>query len=156
MGWSYLSAPFIQWLLTATRIFTWPLQPSMGGSLISFPLHHVSPYLTLAPWAPVSWLCCSSSEVMHSFQPQGLCTCGSSFLPARVSHCLVNSCCYLVTKSCPPVCDSMDCSPPGFSAPWDSSGKNTGVDCHFLLQGIFPTQGSNLSLLHLLHWQADS
>ena len=33
--------------------------------------------------------------------------------------------------------------------------KNTGVCCHFLLQGIFPTQGSNLHLLHLLHWQAD-
>ena len=27
--------------------------------------------------------------------------------------------------------------------PWDFPGKNTGVDCHFLLQGIFPTQGSN-------------
>ena len=36
---------------------------------------------------------------------------------------------------------------------WDSPGKNTGVGCHFLLQGIFPTQGSNL---HLLHCQADS
>ena len=36
---------------------------------------------------------------------------------------------------------------------WDFPGKNTGVDCHFLLQGIFLTQGSNLSLLH---WQADS
>ena len=32
----------------------------------------------------------------------------------------------------------------------------SGVDCHFLLQGIFPTQGSNLCLLWLLHWQADS
>ena len=32
--------------------------------------------------------------------------------------------------------------------PWDSPGKNTGVDCHFLLQGIFPTQGSNLCLLY--------
>ena len=29
--------------------------------------------------------------------------------------------------------------------PWDFPGKNTGVDCHFLLQGIFPTQGSNHS-----------
>ena len=28
--------------------------------------------------------------------------------------------------------------------PWDSPGKNTGVDCYFLLQGIFPTQGSKL------------
>ena len=35
--------------------------------------------------------------------------------------------------------------------PWDSLGKNTGVGCHFLLQGIFPTQGSNPRVLHLLH-----
>ena len=32
--------------------------------------------------------------------------------------------------------------------PWDSPGKNTGVGCHFLLQRIFPTQGSNLGLSH--------
>ena len=32
--------------------------------------------------------------------------------------------------------------------PWDSPGKNTGVSCHFLLQGIFPNQGSNLCLPH--------
>ena len=32
--------------------------------------------------------------------------------------------------------------------PWASPGKNTGVDCHALLQGIFPTQRSNLHLLH--------
>ena len=31
---------------------------------------------------------------------------------------------------------------------WDSPGKNTGVDCHSLLQRIFLTQGSNLGLLH--------
>ena len=37
---------------------------------------------------------------------------------------------------------------------WDSPGKNTGVDCHFLLQGIFPTLELNLWLLGLLHWQA--
>ena len=40
--------------------------------------------------------------------------------------------------------------------PWDSPGKNIGVDCHALLQGIFPTQGSNLCLLSLVHWQAGS
>ena len=39
--------------------------------------------------------------------------------------------------------------------PWNSPGKNIGASCHFLLQGIFPTQGSNLHLLHLLYWQAD-
>ena len=39
--------------------------------------------------------------------------------------------------------------------PWDFPGKNPGVGCHFLLQGIFLTQGSNLCLLHLLHHQVD-
>ena len=40
--------------------------------------------------------------------------------------------------------------------PWNFPGKNTRACCHFLLRGIFPTQGSNLCLLHFLHWQADS
>ena len=38
----------------------------------------------------------------------------------------------------------------------DFPGKNTRVSCHFLLQGLFPTQKSNLHLLCLQHWQADS
>ena len=42
----------------------------------------------------------------------------------------------------------LDCSPPGSSVHGDSPGKNTGVDCHALLQGIFPIQGSNPDLLH--------
>ena len=50
----------------------------------------------------------------------------------------------------------MDCSPPGSSVGGIFPGKNTGVGCHFLLQGIFPTQGLNPHLLCLLHWQADS
>ena len=37
--------------------------------------------------------------------------------------------------------------------PWDFPGKNTGVGCSFLFQGIFPPQGSHL---HLLHWQMES
>ena len=40
--------------------------------------------------------------------------------------------------------------------PWDSLGKSTRVGCHALLQGIFLTQGSNLSLLCLWHWQVGS
>ena len=55
-------------------------------------------------------------------------------------------------QSCPTLCNPMDCSTPGSSVwqptrvlcPWDSPGKNTGVGCQALLQGIFPTQGSNL------------
>ena len=41
-------------------------------------------------------------------------------------------------------------------APLFFPGKNTGVGCHFLLQGIFPTQGSILRLLHLLHCRVGS
>ena len=41
-------------------------------------------------------------------------------------------------QSCPTVWDPMDCSPPG-SVHGDSPGKYTGVSCHALLQGIFPT-----------------
>ena len=36
--------------------------------------------------------------------------------------------------------------------PWDFPGKNTGVGCHFLLQGIFLTQGLNPHFLHLPQW----
>ena len=47
----------------------------------------------------------------------------------------------------------MDCNPARLLCPWDFPGKNTGVGCHFLLQGIFQIHGSNPCLLH---WQADS
>ena len=40
------------------------------------------------------------------------------------------------------------CRPPGSSVHGDSAGKNTGVGCHALLQGIFPIQGSNPGLQH--------
>ena len=46
-------------------------------------------------------------------------------------------------QSCLTLCDPMDSHPPGSSVPGDSPGRNTGVGCHGLLQGIFPTQGSN-------------
>ena len=51
-------------------------------------------------------------------------------------------------QSCLTFCDPMDCSPPSSSVHEDSPGKNTGVGCHALLQGIFPTQGLNPGLLH--------
>ena len=58
----------------------------------------------------------------------------------------------LVTWSCPTPCNPMDCS----LCPWDSPDKNTGVSCHSLLQGVFPTKGLNQRLLCLLHWQEGS
>ena len=48
----------------------------------------------------------------------------------------------LVIESCLTLCDPMDCGRPGSSVHEESPGKNTGVGCHVLLQGIFPTQGS--------------
>ena len=47
----------------------------------------------------------------------------------------------LVAQLCLTLCDPLVC-------PWNSPGKNTGVDCHFLLQRIFTTQRSNQCLLH--------
>ena len=48
-----------------------------------------------------------------------------------------------VAQSCPTLCDSMD-----LHSPWNSPGQNTAVGICSLLQGIFPTQGSNSGLLH--------
>ena len=54
----------------------------------------------------------------------------------------------LVTQAWPTLYDLMSCSLPGSSVHGDSPGKNTGVGCHDLLQGIFPTQGSNPGVLY--------
>ena len=59
--------------------------------------------------------------------------------------------CVKSLQSCLTLCNPMDCSPPGSSIHGDSPGKNTGVGCHSLLQGIFPTQGLNPYLLQLLN-----
>ena len=65
-------------------------------------------------------------------------------------HC--HNKCYiivLVTQSRLTLCNPMDCSTPGSSVHgMDSPGKNTGVGCHVLLQGIFLTQGRNTGVLH--------
>ena len=55
-----------------------------------------------------------------------------------ISAYLLCCCSCLVAKSCPTLCDPMDCSPPRLLCPWNSPGKNAGVGCHFLLQGIEP------------------
>ena len=54
----------------------------------------------------------------------------------------------LVAQSCPALCDPMDYMPARLLCPWNSPDKNTGVGCHSLLQGIFPSQESNSGLLH--------
>ena len=56
-----------------------------------------------------------------------------------------------VTQSCPTLYNSTR-----FLRSWNPPGKKAAVGCHFLLQGIFPTQGSDVHLLWLLLWQEDS
>ena len=68
-------------------------------------------------------------------------------LISELRSCITCCCCYLVSELCPTL------QPHGLQSarllcPWGFPGKNTGVGCHFLLQGIFPTQGSNPRLLH--------
>ena len=65
--------------------------------------------------------------------------------PTSIGSCAVLC---LVAQSCLTLCDSMYYSPPGSSVHRDSPGKNTGVSCQALLQGILPTQGLNLGLSH--------
>ena len=55
---------------------------------------------------------------------------------------------YSVIQLCSTLCDLKNCSPPGSSVHGDSPGKNTGVGGPALLQGLFPTQGSNPGLPH--------
>ena len=87
------------------------------------------------PWRPHTLL-------MLSLQSQH---CHSSVGSMHVCLCQLLSCVNSLW--------SFGLQPTRLFCPWDFSGKNTRVDCHFLLQGVFPTQGSNLHLLCLLHFR---
>ena len=115
----------------------------MGGAFS--PFFFFFPFLGLEP--PCSWL---HSFLLGSlcFGPWGLCGAVlflSLFLLASRICSWVKM---LVAQSCPTLWDPVDCSLPSSSVPWDSPGKNTGVGCPALMQGIFLTQGLNLELPH--------
>ena len=70
---------------------------------------------------------------------------GEIFL--NVKYLILVTVCCAKSISCVPLFETpSDCSPPGSSVHVDSPGKNSGVGCHALLQGIFPTQESNPGL----------
>ena len=81
--------------------------------------------------------------------PRGLCSLSQA--PCRPgdheTECLPVKYCAKSLQSCLTLCNPVNCNPPGSSVHGIFPGKNTGVGCHFPLQGIFPTQGSNLCLL---------
>ena len=75
---------------------------------------------------------------------------------ALVSYCFSENVCMMSSLVVPDSVPPYGLQPIQLFCAWDSPGKNTGVGCHALLQGIFPTHGMTLHLLHLLHWQVDS
>ena len=83
---------------------------------------------------------CGYGSLTHTVGPQ-----------KRTQHYEVMT--IVVSQSCLTLLPSHGLQTTRLLCPWDFPGKNTGVSCHFFLQGIFSTQGLNLSLLH---WQADS
>ena len=105
----------------------------------------------LSDWTELNW-----NTIPHKMQTQagnGLQQC-YSFTGEPAWKC-VKGCMY-VCVSCSVMFNSLQ--PHGlwagrFLCPRNSPGKNTGVGCYFFCQGIFTTQGLNLSLLGLLHWQ---
>ena len=72
----------------------------------------------------------------------------NSTLFSNSSKSSIFPCVCLVAQLCLTLCNPMDHSPQGPSVHGDAPCKNTGVGCHALLQGIFPTQGSNPGLPH--------
>ena len=64
----------------------------------------------------------------------------NTFLQARIvsDYMRVRMC--LVAQSCPTLCNPMGLQPTRLLCPWESPGKKTGVGCHSLLQGIFPSK----------------
>ena len=76
------------------------------------------------------------------------------FLELGLQWTLLLQCCACAqVLSCSAVSDSATqwTEPTRLLSAWDFPGKNTGVGCHFVLQGLFLTQGSNPHLLCLLH-----
>ena len=94
----------------------------------------------------------SGPPVDHIFHettphPQNPCTLKAFANPLYISASECAMLC-LVAQLCPTLCNPMNCGPPGSSVHRDSPSKNTGVGCHALLQGIFPTQRLNPGLPH--------
>ena len=72
-------------------------------------------------------------------------------LSLKEQACVACVLCYVISVMSDSL-QSLGLQPTRLLCPWDPPGKNTGVGCHALLQGIFLTQESNPSILHLALW----
>ena len=102
-----------------------PWRPGLGLSLTVLVLLPSLFYWWFSFWGSSTVLLTGTQNCFLSYP-------GSQLQRSRVCVC---------TQSCLTLCNPIDCSLPG-----DFAGKNTGVCCHVLFQGIFLTQGSNLHL----------
>ena len=116
----------------------WLWEPSVHLALLQGPS---SPHLLKA--LPVT----PAPSAHHPWELQVNCVSCSVVYMGSVCVCV----CVCVCLSHSVVSDSLrphGLYPARLLHPWDSSDKNTGVGCHSLLQGIFPTQELNPGLLH--------
>ena len=112
-------------------------------ALISLILKLTMPYLLLY-WMGI--LCKHiKSRLSYCYQHKHLNYLFSSML--KIPDMNICCHCYLVPKSCPTLLWHHGLLPARSLCPWDFPGKNTGVGCHLLFQGIFPTKGSKLGSL---------
>ena len=105
-------------------------------------------------WTCVSCVSCIDRHILYHCAPGNpvrLMGLNYSQVPVAWSlHlCNWNVCVCLLAQSCLTLCSPME--PSRLFCPWTSLGKDTAVSCHFLLQDIFQTQGSNPHLLCLLN-----
>ena len=128
---TYSPKEFVLTFLSQLRYTSLSFSPTF--LLSHFPLFPLYSQVKMTNVAKTCW-CCSGVCVLDFWY----------FREKLITACAV---CF-VAQLCLTLCDPVDCSPPGSSVHGDSPGKNTGVGCHALLQGIFPTQGSNPGLQH--------
>ena len=126
-----------------------PARPTSDSSPLSYGLAHLCSSKLQSLWS--SPAAATGKECIHQRQnTQRPECCLTTFLEERCFS--LNSCVCSVALFVP---DSATLWTVGHQA-WDSPGRNTGVGRPFLLQGIFPTQGSNPRFLRPLHWWAAS
>ena len=145
-------SPLVFTLSQCQSLFQWVVSSHQVAKVLELQLQHQSFQCIFSVdfledwlvWSPCSFALVITFIKMPSYP---------HFLISLVSLL----CCVLcfVSQSGLTLCGSMACSPSGSSVHGHSPGKNTGVGCHALLQGIFPTQGPNPGLPHcrqVLHY----
>ena len=139
----------------------WWVNPSLGpsGFLLSILLLPTKDHFAIIRVHP--FFLSKSQQMMEKYVPDALEWKLKSIFLYHPSYtfwlywCAVSV--SLHTQSCLPLWDPMDCNPQvPLSVGFFFSGKNTRMGCHFLLQEVFPTQGSNPGLLYLLYGRVDS